>query len=377
MKKILVIEDEQFIRENIVEILESNDYDVFSAPDGVAGIELALKHLPDLILCDVMMPDLDGHSVLAQLRDNDATSATPFIFLTARANTQDLRVGMNLGADDYLTKPFRVPDLLHAVNTRLAKADTEKRQSDVRLNDLRESISLSLPHEFLTPISGILGCSDLILSSYDRMSKEDILDLLTQLNLSARRLSRLIQNFLLHARLITLSLDHSPENIRTTLQNGDFTESARAVVNDVVSTKAAQDHRKDDIELNLEADADVAMRQMYFSKIVEEVIDNAFRYSHPGIPITVSTRVEPSKKMYVCSIHNTGRHITAEQIASIGAFTQFDRKIYEQQGSGLGLSIVKKLLEFHGGRLHVVSDEGDTTVSLFAPLHINSTKKRK
>jgi DNA-binding response OmpR family regulator len=376
MKKILVIEDEQFIRENIVEILQSHDYDVLSAPDGVAGVELALKHLPDLILCDVMMPDLDGHGVLEQLRDNDATSATPFIFLTARANTQDLRVGMNLGADDYLTKPFRVPDLLKAVDTRLTKSDTEKRQSDTRLNELRESISLSLPHEFLTPISGILGCSDLILSSYDLMSKDEILELLTQLNLSARRLSRLIQNFLLHARLITMSVDNSPEQIREKLRGIEFTESARAVVNDVVNTKSVQDHRKDDVQMNLEADADVAMRQMYFSKIVEEVIDNAFRYSHPGMPITVSTHVDTKKRFYVCSIHNTGRHITAEQIASIGAYTQFDRKIYEQQGSGLGLSIVKKLLEYHDGALQIVSDEGETTVSMLVPLHEKNKKRR-
>ncbi|MFK0732742.1 MAG: response regulator transcription factor, partial [Gloeotrichia echinulata HAB0833] len=101
MKKILVIEDEQFVRENIVEILEASGYAAVSAPNGAVGVTLAQEHLPDIILCDVMMPELDGHGVLQSIRTNAATANIPFIFLTARADTNDLRHGMNLGADDY------------------------------------------------------------------------------------------------------------------------------------------------------------------------------------------------------------------------------------------------------------------------------------
>jgi two-component system, sensor histidine kinase and response regulator len=379
MKKILVIEDEQFIRENIVEILEASDFVVFSAANGNEGITLALEQLPDLILCDVMMPELDGHGVLEFLRGNSATAATPFIFLTARANNNDLRVGMNLGADDYLTKPFRVPELLNAVTTRLAKSDNQRDQSLQRLNELRESISLSLPHEFLTPISGILGCSELIMSSYDMMDKAEVMELLGHLSASARRLSRLIQNFLLHARLISASMDESEEQARVRLGIGEHTESVCSVINDVVMTKAAENNRTESIHLIDDIDADVEMRQMYFGKIIEEITDNALRYSVKDTPIVITTSIDGAKKHFVCTIENTGRYMTPEHIATIGAYTQFDRKIYEQQGSGLGLSIVKKLLTFHRGTLHLTSDEGSgrTVVTVSVPMHSEQSEVAK
>ncbi len=367
MKKILIIEDEQFIRENIVEILESSDYKVFSAPNGVIGVELAQQQLPDLILCDVMMPDLDGHGVLEMIRSSPATAALPFIFLTARANPNDLRVGMNLGADDYLTKPFRVPDLLNAVQSRLKKYEQEKIQADTRLEELRNSISLSLPHEFLTPITGILGCSELLLTSYDMLTRDEIMEMLTQLSTSARRLSRLTQNFILYARLISVSLDKENELLRKHLLGEDTTEAAKSVVIDVVSTKIAQDHRDADISITSDHDdVTVRIRHIYLNKIIEEVIDNASKYSHPGSPINVVTVV--TRTVFICTISNIGRFMTPEQIASIGAYTQFDRKIYEQQGSGLGLSIAKKLLELHNGELNIQSDEGQTIVAFSIPL---------
>jgi two-component system, sensor histidine kinase and response regulator len=377
MKKILVIEDEQFIRENIVEILESSDYEVHSAANGLLGVEAALRHLPDLILCDVMMPDLDGHGVLERLRADGSTASIPFIFLTARANSQDLRTGMNLGADDYLTKPFRVPDLLNTVQIRLSKATAEKQQSEARMAELRDSISLSLPHEFLTPISGILGASDLLLSSYDLMAKDDVMEMLTQLNTSARRLSRLIQNFLLHARLTALSVDFSPEQIREKLGGNEArTESAASVVHDVAMTKAHHDLRGADMEFldhdQHTANSAVAIQQGYFSKLIEELADNALKYSSAGERVTIHSHADADAGtgtgFFHCSISNFGRSITPEQIAKIGAYTQFDRKVYEQQGSGLGLSIIKKLLEFHAGKLTIASNHGTTTVTVSLPL---------
>ena len=121
MKKILLIEDNQEIRENIAEILALANYDVLEAEHGKAGIELAKIENPDLIICDIMMPQLDGYGVLHLLSKNPATSGIPFIFLTAKSEKQDFRKGMNLGADDYLIKPFDDLELLDAVEMRLKK----------------------------------------------------------------------------------------------------------------------------------------------------------------------------------------------------------------------------------------------------------------
>jgi DNA-binding NarL/FixJ family response regulator len=121
MNKILVIEDQPQMRKNIATILEMENFQVVAAENGKRGVELARTEKPDLILCDVMMPELDGFSVLQALRSEAATATIPFLFLTAKGDKLDLRKGMNLGADDYLTKPVTREDLLAAIKVRLAR----------------------------------------------------------------------------------------------------------------------------------------------------------------------------------------------------------------------------------------------------------------
>ncbi|MEQ8927556.1 MAG: response regulator [Fulvivirga sp.] len=123
MKKILIIEDNNEIRENIGEILELADYQTVLAENGKVGVDLAIKEKPDLIICDIMMPELDGYGVLHILSKKEATASIPFIFLTAKAEKADLRKGMGLGADDYLTKPFDDTELLDSIESRLRKVD--------------------------------------------------------------------------------------------------------------------------------------------------------------------------------------------------------------------------------------------------------------
>ena len=121
MTKILVIEDEKSVRENILDLLEAEDFDTIAAANGRIGVELAVSEVPDLILCDLMMPEIDGYGVLIALREESVTANIPFIFLTARAARADFRQGMELGADDYLTKPFTRDELLSAIASRLSK----------------------------------------------------------------------------------------------------------------------------------------------------------------------------------------------------------------------------------------------------------------
>lgn len=122
MKKILVIEDEPEMRRNLTTILRLEGFQPLAAENGRAGVEMALKEQPDLVLCDVMMPDVDGYGALSALRSDKRTSALPFIFLTAKGEKPDIRAGMNLGADDYLTKPVAKADLLEAIRSRLERA---------------------------------------------------------------------------------------------------------------------------------------------------------------------------------------------------------------------------------------------------------------
>lgn len=125
MKKILVIEDEPEMRRNLLTILKLEKFQPIGAENGRVGLDAIKREKPDLILCDVMMPELDGHGVLSALREDSELSAIPFVFLTARGEKEDLRSGMNLGADDYLTKPVARADLLEAINARLRRSEQQ------------------------------------------------------------------------------------------------------------------------------------------------------------------------------------------------------------------------------------------------------------
>ena len=122
MKKVLLIEDDFSLRENTAELLELSGYEVIMAPNGKIGVDYAKTHLPNIIICDIMMPEMDGYGVLQVLSADDVTKHIPFIFLSAKTERSEIRRGMDLGADDYLTKPFEEEELLSALESRLAKA---------------------------------------------------------------------------------------------------------------------------------------------------------------------------------------------------------------------------------------------------------------
>jgi len=141
MKTVLLIEDNEDIRENMAEIMELANYKVLTAPDGKQGIEMAVKHKPDVIVCDIMMPVLDGYGVIHMLQKNEETRNIPFIFLTAKAERAEIRKGMELGADDYITKPFNGTELLNAIESRIRKAEILKQDIQPNMDGLNQIIS--------------------------------------------------------------------------------------------------------------------------------------------------------------------------------------------------------------------------------------------
>jgi DNA-binding response OmpR family regulator len=153
MKKILIIDDNERVRENIAEILELSKFTVLRASDGKEGLSMALKELPDLIICDIMMPELDGYGVLHLLNKHIETNAIPFIYLTAKSEKEDFRKGMELGADDYIVKPFDSTELLKAVEMRLKKTESLKEHLRTSVNTISEFIDVAKQSENITLIS--------------------------------------------------------------------------------------------------------------------------------------------------------------------------------------------------------------------------------
>jgi CRP-like cAMP-binding protein/FixJ family two-component response regulator len=153
MKKILLIEDNKDVRENTAEILQLAQYNVITAKNGKEGVELAQKEKPDLIICDIMMPVLDGHGALHLLSKNEETSSIPFIFLTAKAERGDFRKGMEMGADDYLTKPFDDVELLNAIESRFKKNNILKKEFSKDIKGINDFINEAKGIESLKKLS--------------------------------------------------------------------------------------------------------------------------------------------------------------------------------------------------------------------------------
>ncbi|MCL6432635.1 MAG: response regulator [Leptolyngbyaceae cyanobacterium HOT.MB2.61] len=361
MKKILIIEDERSIREMILELLEKEGFQTIGAEDGSVGIQKAQEHMPDLILCDVVMPRPNGYEVLSALRHHPATATIPFIFLTAMGAKENIRQGMQLGADDYLTKPFTTEELLGAIASRFEKQAILASQSQQQLNELRNSIALSLPHELRMPLHGILGLAELLIEDYEQIERHEVLEVAEGIYSAADRLHRLIQNYLLYVELELAAND--TERIR--FFRGAVIHYPKVLIANVATQVAKRYGREADLHLNLQ-NMTVQIEDLKLNKVVEELTDNAFKFSRAGTPVQLTATA--SDAGFTLWIRDHGRGLTTEQIASLGAYMQFERKFYEQQGSGLGFAIAKRLVELHRGSLTIESTPGvQTTVKITLP----------
>ena len=184
MSKVLIIEDEKNIRETIKEILELNDYEIATAENELIGIAKALQFKPDLIVCDVMMPEMDGFETLRNIRAINDISNTPFVFLTAKTETRDFREGMNSGADDFLNKPFNTQELLEVIQLRITKSNQAKELFIQEINSLKEEVenlqnsinklSFNNSHVLRAPLLKILGLINYIIEDSEEKSQMDL-----------------------------------------------------------------------------------------------------------------------------------------------------------------------------------------------------------
>jgi len=361
MKRILIIEDEPEMRRNLATILRLEHFEPVAAENGRVGIELARRERPDLILCDVMMPELDGYEVLQALRSDPATVTTPFIFLTARGEKPDIRAGMNLGADDYLAKPFTAAQLYSAVEARLKKNQALRENAERKLADLRTNLSLALPHEMITPLNGIFGLAQILSTDAESLTPAEVAEYGSNILESAERLHRTVQNFLLYGQLEMQASD--PSSIAT--MRSKQSDGLRAIIECRARHHAARFARPSDLQLEV-VDGSVAVAQALFTKLLDELVENAFKFSAAGRPVRVAGALADGH--YTLTVTDQGAGMDPAQVAQIGAYTQFNRKEKEQQGTGLGLTLARRITELHGGQFTLQSQRGTgTAVSVQLP----------
>lgn len=360
--RILVIEDERDIRRILRQILELSGYEVAEAANGEDGLRSVAEKAPDLIICDVAMPGMDGFTVLRELRKNPGTEFIPVIFLTARADREPIRIGMNLGAEDYLTKPFSSDELLQSVAARLQRRASIEARIQQEMDGLRLSFTQSLPHELLTPLSAILALAALLEKEADGISRQQLRELSRLIRESAERQQQLINRLITFAALEIAVRD--PSRIADFSQH--VTPSAKSVMETALRAVAKKAGRQDDLRLNL-ADAALAMEDRWLTLLATELCDNAMKFSQAKQPVTVSTQAEGEK--LVITIQDKGRGMSAEQVAAISAYRQFDRPRQAQKGLGLGLALIRQVIDLHQGDLAITSQpRAGTTVVVRVPL---------
>ena len=343
--RVLFAEDDDMIREVTTMALRREGYDVVAVNDGAEAIAALPILKPDIIISDVRMPICDGFAFLQHVRRDPRFSLTPFIIISARADTADQRMGMSLGAEDYVTKPFQPEDLLKTIAIRLERATTIRRLQQ----EQQRFLCRVLPHELRTPLVGIMGYAELLTQiggSGETLGASQLLDFGENLLRSGKRLLKLTEDISLWAWLEGQSL---------ALREG---KQADLVAQDVVPAQlehacrlCESDHgRGGDLTFRTDPGR-IRCLEDGFTQVVQNLVENAFKFSLPGKPVVVSGGV--SGDYYLIEIIDRGRGMKPEQVTQISTMRQFDRERFEQQGLGMGLAIARAFAELSGGRLEL------------------------
>lgn len=335
---VLLIEDDARWRVWVEAHMESAGHSVASAADGQAGLEIVAKLKPDIILCDIEMPVLNGYGVLEALRKSPKTSDIPFIFLTSRNARTDQRKGMVLGADDYLTKPFSREELLAAISGVMRKRDALNQRLQQYTEEYRRELAAPWAHELLTPLNGILGIASMLETEPAAVSHTELRELARSIHESARRQQALARKLVLYFQLEQLR-EYNWADPAAAVEAG-------ASIEDEVLGVTERAGRNTDLHMECTRAA-VKISPQWLRAVAAELVENACRFSSKGTPVTVTARIVDG--LYRIEITDQGSGMTPAERSAIAAFRQFDRVKRERQGLGIGLAIVRNVARLHRG----------------------------
>jgi CheY-like chemotaxis protein/anti-sigma regulatory factor (Ser/Thr protein kinase) len=354
--RVLVIEDDEVVRAEIVGTLQAQGFHVTEAENGRSGLWRLWDGRPDIILCDLMMPVMDGLEVLDAIRNRPEWATIPFVFLTSCDDRASMRRAMETGADDYVTKPLVVRELLSALRAALEKHGRFESEAAKRLDQFRDTLTLALPHEFRTPLDVIFGYAE-VLSDTAREHCDDGLDAVALgIRNAARQLHRITENFVLWTQLASLraqgdmqALLSSPEPIALDLVAGT---AARE--------RAAQVGRSADLVCDLEP-APAYVQRDFLRKITVELVDNAFKFSAAGTLVRLATSCRGGRTLLTVTDRGSGMPLDQSDAPD-------ERYVACEQGVGLGLAIVRRVVALAGGQVTVDAPaNGGTTVVVTLP----------
>lgn len=359
MCRILIIEDDQTLRRQLAQLLKWEGYQSSEAENGRQGVALAKAEAPDLIICDIMMPEMDGFEVLKAVRENPVSSCMPFIFLTAKVESRDLRQGMNLGADDYLTKPFSPEELLKSVRQRLKRRQQQLSEVRRHSEELSLAVASTFPLELGEPMDHIDTLANLMVLKHGAAVPQ-LAEMHHSFLAATLRMRRMVQRLNLYAQMPKLYA------CRFEIERTGRIENAGQVVVRETSAIAGQWMRQGDVQVSV-ALGSLNMHESYLAVVCQELVENACKFSPPGTPIAVAARND--KGHWILEVTNRGPGLRPEELGKLGAFKQFWTGQQKPAGLGLGLVLVQGIVRLHGGEVAISSQPLETTsVRIMMPL---------
>lgn len=367
MTTILVVDDEHLIREQIISFLSPAGYDILEARNGEDGVKQAITHKPDLIICDVMMPKMNGYQFLERLYYYPPMRRIPFIFLTALADFEHMREGMNLGADDYLTKPFTRQALIDAIETRLLKQQEYIQGAEKRLNDVKKNIVKLVAHELRTPLTPIKMVTDLVSMKIGNLTDEELENYMQVIRNSTTRMSHLVQQIVYITEIETGTIDSD-----SIIEKSVYV-SVPSLLESAIDLAREYATRNEDAQITShfhDEDIKVFGVMPLLTHAISEVIVNAIHFSKDQ-PIIFQQWYDKDDDTCWISVTDSGEGMSPQIIDyAFREFEQINREQQEQQGIGLGLPLARLIIHMHDGVLKLQSDEGiGTQVTIGLPCY--------
>lgn len=332
-KTILLVEDELELQQNLKEILEFNKFSVFTADNGKEALDFLASNNVDLIISDILMPVMDGISLLKEVRNQKNQENTPFIFLTAKASNGDLRLGMNSGADDYLTKPVSGQMLLNSVFNNIRRQEIRERWIHEKLEKALEDTRKITFHEFRTPLYGVLSVFDLMENSLKDFDPNEFYEMIQLGKQTANRINQSLEKLSLYYKLEKINI-----------------VPVKNYLNSVVS-EIKSSFNDYELEIKYSPSGTIILFEKYLLHfLIREIIDNAIKFSNPSSPIEINVGKEFVIKNY--QTHNKKSGYIKPM-----PFNQTNRNANEQQGFGLGLYLCQEICKKNNADFNVLIDQ--------------------
>ncbi len=354
---ILIVDDVSTNLKILGAILKDKGYKVRPVPHGVLALQAAEKEKPDLILLDIMMPDMDGYEVCRQLKENVKLCDIPIIFISALSEPEDIVRALNSGGVDYITKPFRAEEVKARVATHLKLYKQSKELKE--LNATKDKFFSIIAHDLRGPLSGLIGLAEMMSDDTLPFEPEEKKDLMCDLRDSARNIYNLLENLLEWSQMQRRQISFAPQMLLV----HEIIHEVLTIVAELARKKAIE------IVVDIPQEEKVFADTNMLQTVIRNLVTNAIKFTPQEGTITLSTK-HPNGKEVLFMVKDSGIGMDTEMVENL---FRMDAKISRigldgEAGTGLGLLLSKEFVEKHGGKLWVESEEGKGSTFYFTIL---------